>query len=247
MRISIITVVFNREKTIGRAILSLQSQTYKDIEHIIIDGKSTDSTLSIVKSLIRQKDRLISESDNGIYDAINKGLTLATGDVIGILHSDDIYRDKYVIEKVAREFLDNHIEMVYGDVSFFHGPTYSNDKRLYKSKPLSIHGLSWGWMPAHPSIFFHKNVYKVLGPFKTSYEIAADYEFLCRVAKHGGVNSKYIPEVLIRMQLGGVSSSNLKNTCRLNIETLRACRENGIKSNLIKILSKYPFKLMEFL
>jgi glycosyltransferase involved in cell wall biosynthesis len=247
MRISIITVVLNREKTIGRAILSLQSQTYKDIEHIIVDGKSTDSTLSIVKSLIRKKDRLISESDNGIYDAINKGLTLATGDVIGILHSDDIYRDKYVIEKVAREFLNNHIEMVYGDASFFHGLTYYTDKRLYRSKPLSIQGLSWGWMPAHPSIFFHKNVYKVLGPFKTNYEIAADYEFLCRVAKHGVVNSKYIPEVLIRMQLGGVSSSSLKNTCRLNIETLRACRENGIKTNLIKILSKYPFKLMEFL
>lgn len=247
MRVSIITVVMNREHTISRTISSLQSQTYEDIEHIIVDGLSSDSTPSIVRSLIRPSDKFVSESDKGIYDAINKGLNLASGDIIGILHSDDIYRDKYVIDSVAREFLNDHIDMVYGDVTFFQKSNYRLDKRLYKSKPLSIRGLSWGWMPAHPSIFFRKNVYEQFGPYKTNYAIAADYEFLCRIAANGGITSKYIPEVLVRMQLGGVSSSNIKNTYRLNIETLRACRENGIKTNLIKLLSKYPFKIAEFL
>ena len=246
MKVSIITVVLNREHTIARTISSLHSQTFKDIEHIIVDGLSIDSTPSVVRSLIRPSDIFISESDHGIYDAINKGLHLASGDIVGILHSDDFYKDKNVIDSVTREFSNNNIDMVYGDVAFFHNSNDHIDKRLYKSKPLSIRGLSWGWMPAHPSIFFRKNVHELFGLYKINYAIAADFEFLCRIATNGGITSKYIPEVLVRMQLGGISSSNLKNTYRLNIETLRACQENGIKTNLMKILSKYPYKFMEF-
>lgn len=245
MKISIITVVFNRCDTISRAISSVQSQTYEDIEHVVIDGCSLDGTVDLIARSIRPKDIFISEPDVGIYDALNKGIRLSTGDVIAFLHSDDIYPHSKVIENIMSCMMTDQFDVIYGDAAFFSPSNIWRDLRYYKSRSFTKKMLSWGWMPAHPAIFIKKNIYDKYGFFKIDYKIAADYDYLCRIISDTSLKIKYIPDVLVRMQMGGVSTSSLKNTILLNAEVLRACRENAINTNLLKLLSKYPLKLLE--
>jgi glycosyltransferase involved in cell wall biosynthesis len=247
LKISIITAVYNREDTIERALLSLKLQTYPDIEGIVVDGNSSDTSLKIIKSLQLNKLKIISEPDDGLYDALNKGLSFVTGDIVGFLHSDDIFYDNNVLSVIASIFEDDSIDVVYGDSVFFTGCKTENYVRRYKSGILSKSRLSWGWMPAHPAMFIRKRVYEKIGNFKTTYLIAADYEFLCRMMSALDVNIVYYPYDLMKMQTGGASAGGLKNTILLNREVLRACRENGIYSNLVMLLSKYPIKLLQFL
>lgn len=245
MKCSIITAVFNRQETIERAIKSVQDQTFQNIEHLIIDGCSTDLTIDIIRRVARDQDIFISEKDIGIYDALNKGIKLSTGDVIAFLHSDDVYSNNMIVERVMTTMESGGLDIVYGDASFFRSFNYYDDVRVYKSGVFSQSRLSWGWMPAHPALFIKKSIYDKFGFFKTDYKIAADFEYLCRLASDPSIHQKYIPEVFVRMQMGGVSTSGLKNTVTLNREVLRACIENGIASNLFKILSKYPLKILE--
>lgn len=243
IKISIITAVYNRSETILSAIQSVKHQNYSNIEYIIVDGASTDGTTEIIRSNIDPGDIFICEPDFGIYDALNKGINQSTGDVIAFLHSDDFYSNSNVISEVAKAFKDTNIDAVYGDIAFLNNK--NKIIRVYCSGEFSLRRLSWGWMPAHPALFLRKSLYKKYGNFKTDYKIAADYEILCRIMSLGNINSTYFPKVFINMRTGGVSTSGIINTIFLNLEVLRACRENSINTNLIKILSKYPKKLME--
>ena len=244
MKVSIITVVLNNKETVKDAILSVGSQDYNDIEHIVIDGKSMDGTRSVID---KYRDRLavvISESDNGIYDAMNKGLRLASGEIIGFLNSDDLYAHKNVISDVVSILSKMKVDAVFGDLVFVSSTDLNHIDRFYHSKNFRPKLLSKGIMPAHPTLFLRKTVYEKYGYFKTDYHIAADFEFAVRIFKDNNISYYYIPKIMVKMRTGGTSTKNLKSNWILNLEVLRACRENGLKTNLFKIYSKYPGKIL---
>lgn len=243
MKISIVTAVFNREKTIVRALSSVRAQTYKNIELVIIDGMSTDNTVKLLHPFLVSSDVLCIEQDHGIYDALNKGINLSKGEVIAFLHSDDMYMDDNVISNVMKLFEDEEVDLVYGDVSFFNENNPEKVSRTYRSDGLSQENLAWGKMPAHPAIFVRRRVYSRFGNFKIDYQIAADYEFLCRLVKGADLKVKRIPRVLVKMQTGGASTRGLKSFYALNREVYRALQENEIYSNYFMILSKYIKKI----
>lgn len=247
MKISVICAVFNREKTIKRALRSIKNQTHTDIECIVVDGASSDNTLSIATDILGPDDIIISEADKGVYDALNKGLSLASGDVIAFLHSDDLFANDGVLKSIVDVFEGSNLQLVYGDVEFFAPGNPHRTIRYYKSKLFSKKNLSWGHMPAHPAMFFRKEIYRELEGFKTDYKIAADYEFLCRLTANRTFTSQYLSKSLVRMQLGGLSTAGLKNMITLNKEVRRGLNENGIYTNYAMILSKYPRKILGFL
>jgi glycosyltransferase involved in cell wall biosynthesis len=246
MKISVITATFNRAATIERALQSVKSQTYKNIQITVVDGASTDETISKAKDVIGKTDIIISEPDEGIYDALNKGLEISNGEIIGFLHSDDLFYDDDVISKVVDVFADHTIDVVYGDACFFSGQNSMEVRRRYRSSKLTLKNLAWGKMPAHPSIFIRRRIYDEIGYFETNFKIAADYEFLCRLAKLPNLRSVYLPFPFVRMQLGGASTGGFSSTILLNKEVLRAIKKNGIYTNLLMVLSKYPSKIMEY-
>lgn len=247
LKVSIITATYNRASTIIRALESIKNQNYYNIQIIVIDGASSDNTISLVQKQLGDGDILISEPDDGIYDALNKGLDKATGEIIAFLHSDDFYFNDEVISRVVDQFYDEDTDVVYGDVSFFSEFAIDKTKRVYRSDNLSEKNLAWGKMPAHPAMFVRRRVYDSIGRFKTDFEIAADYEFLCRMVKIPNLKTFYLPSILVRMQIGGVSTSSFRNTVKLNKEVLRALQHNGIYSNLFMIMSKYFSKSLQFL
>ena len=247
MKVSVITATYNRDATIVRAISSVKSQIYTDIQVIVIDGASQDDTISLVSPMLDDKDILQSEPDQGIYDALNKGLDLADGEIVAFLHSDDLYFDNNVISKVVEIFSDDSVDVVYGDVCFFSGSSVTKTKRRYRSDKLSERNLAWGKMPAHPAIFIRRQIYEEIGYFETDFQIAADYEFLCRLVQYANLKSVYLSSVLVRMELGGASTGGVSNTILLNKEVFRAIRKNGIYTNIFMLLSKYPSKIIQFL
>ncbi|MDA9148591.1 glycosyltransferase [Alphaproteobacteria bacterium] len=247
LKVSVIVAVYNRSATITRCISSIKSQTYSNIQIVVVDGASQDDTISLVTPMLTDKDILRSEPDQGIYDALNKGLVLANGDIISFLHSDDLYFDNNVISNVVDIFSDDSINVVYGDVSFFSGNNIMKIKRTYRSAKLSKRNLAWGKMPAHPAMFIKSCIYEDIGNFETNFKIAADYDFLCRLVKHTELNCVYIPNVLVRMQLGGVSTQVLKNFIMINKEIFRAIRQNGIYTNLFMLFSRYISKILQLL
>jgi glycosyltransferase involved in cell wall biosynthesis len=247
LKVSIITATYNREATIVRAISSIKSQTYNDIQTVVVDGYSQDSTVSLVSCMLNHNDIFQSEPDSGIYDALNKGLALSNGEIIGFLHSDDLYFDNNVIAEVVDAFSDDTVDMVYGDVCFFSAGNVMKIKRRYRSDKLSERNLAWGKMPAHPAIFIRRRVYEKVGYFETDFKIAADYEFLCRVVHYADLKSVYLPNMLVRMQLGGLSTGGFRSSILLNKEVFRAIRKNGIYTNVFMLLSKYPSKILQLL
>jgi GT2 family glycosyltransferase len=176
---------------------------------------------------------------------MNKGIALSTGDVIGLLNADDIYAHPDVLAQVAKKFEDTNLEAVFGDVVFFKAGNPNKITRRYNSGRFSPDKLAWGWMPSHPALFLRRSVYELVGPFRTDYRIAGDFDFIVRAFGSGQLRYEYVPEVWVKMRAGGISNGGLHNTILLNKEVLRACRENGIKTNIFKILSKYPAKLLE--
>ena len=246
LKVSIITATYNRENTIVRAIRSIKSQTYNNLQVIVVDGESKDKTVSRVRPFLDERDTMISESDHGLYHALNKGLDFADGDIIAFLHSDDLYFDNNVITDVVRVFSDESIDVVYGDACFFSGNNIKKINRKYKSDILSKKNLAWGKMPAHPSMFIRKQIYKEVGYFQTNYKIAGDYEFLCRMVNNRKINSIHLSRPLLLMQKGGISTSGLKNTILLNKEVYRAIRQNQIYTNIFMLLSRYPSKILQF-
>ena len=247
MKVSVITATYNRDATIVRAISSVKKQIYTDIQVVVIDGASQDDTISLVSPMLDDKDILQSEPDQGIYDALNKGLDLADGEIVAFLHSDDLYFDNNVISRVVEIFSDDSVDVVYGDVCFFSGSSVTKTKRRYRSDKLSERNLAWGKMPAHPAIFIRRQIYEEIGYFETDFQIAADYEFLCRLVQYANLKSVYLSSVLVRMELGGASTGGVRNTILLNKEVFRAIRKNDIYTNIFMLLSKYPSKIIQFL
>ena len=247
MRISIITVTFNAENTIAETLQSVASQTHSETEHILVDGASTDSTLDVFARNNGRVARMISEPDNGIYDAMNKGIRVATGEVIGFLNADDIYTNDDVLKHVAEIMTQNQLDAVFGDAEFINSAYPTRPVRRYRSGHFRPDRIAWGWMPAHPTLFLRREVYERFGVFRTDYKIAGDFELVARIFHDGGIRYRYVNEVWVRMRTGGISTGGWRNTVLLNREVLRACKENGISTNLPKILSKYPVKLLEFI
>lgn len=246
LKVSIVTVVFNNAGIVRDAIDSVLSQTYQNIEYIIVDGASTDGTTEIIQSYGDKITIFISEKDKGIYDAMNKGLKLATGDIIGILNSDDFYINNQVISKVIQIFQDNPIDSMFADLVYVRPENLEKVVRYYDSNYFTPSKFAYGWMPAHPTFFVKREVYEKYGYFKLDYKIASDYELLVRFLAKYGVSYYYLREPIIKMRIGGVSTKNLKSNFILNKEILKACSENGIYSNWLMVLSKYPQKILGY-
>lgn len=244
MKISVITVCHNAAGTIPDTLNSVRKQGYHNIEHIVIDGASTDKTLDIIRE--HPPAHWISEPDEGIYDAMNKGIRLATGDVIGFLNADDVYADENVLAHVAAAFEAEEIQACYADLVYVHDDL-ETVVRYYRSRRFAPNRLAYGWMPAHPTLFLHRDVFAKYGGFKTDYKIAADFELCARLFGKHGLTANYVPEVWVKMRMGGVSTQSLKSNFILSREIVRACRENGIKTNLLKVCLKYPRKVLELI
>lgn len=250
MKISIITATYNSEITIGDTIKSVLRQTYKDIEYIIVDGGSTDGTISLVKSYENEfQGRLkwISEKDRGIYDAMNKGIRLATGDVVGILNSDDFYTDVDILQTVADTFRhEDNIDAVYGDIHFVREDNLGKCVRYYSSKMFSPFWLRFGYMPAHPSFYCRREVLVKSGLYRLDYKIGADYEMMVRLFKKQKITAKYIAKDFVTMRTGGASNSNVRSRLTLIREDVKACRDNGVYTNSLLICLKYLYKIFEY-
>ncbi|MFQ5481240.1 MAG: glycosyltransferase family 2 protein [Nitrospinaceae bacterium] len=247
MKISIITVVYNNVETVEDAIRSVLRQTHRDREYLVIDGASTDGTLERVKRYRDQIDQLVSEPDSGIYDAMNKGISLATGDVIGILNSDDVYQDESVLSDVAAVFADPAVEACYGDLVYVDKKDLSRIIRYWQSCRLDPRLLLQGWMPPHPTFYVRKRVYDQFGGFDLSYRRAADYELTIRFLYKHSIRAVYIPRVLVRMRLGGASNNNFWNILKQNVENIRAARENGLPCNPVSLIfHKIIARLQQF-
>lgn len=246
MKISVITVCFNSAATLPDTLASVASQAVAEVEHIIVDGASTDDTPAILEAHRSGLAKVISEPDHGIYDAMNKGIHHATGDVIGFLNADDVYAHDHVLNHVTHVMQREHLDALFGDVAFVNSDDATRVVRRYGSGRFSPKRIAWGWMPAHPALFLRREVFGRAGPFRTDYRIAGDFEFIARAFWPGTLHYKHLPEILVKMRTGGVSTGGWRNTLLLNREVLRACRENGIPTSLFKILSKYPWKLLEF-
>ena len=246
MRISIITVAYNAARTIADTLESVAAQTHPEIEHIVVDGASTDGTLDVIERHHDKLTKVISEPDRGIYDAMNKGIRVATGDVIGFLNADDVFAQKNVLAMVAEIMKREHLDALFGDVEFFRPDNPGRTIRRYSSAHFRPDRSAWGWMPAHPALFVRREVFQRVGVFRTDYRIAGDFEFVARAFGKNTLRYRHLPEVLVRMRTGGISTAGWRNTLLLNREVLRACRENGIPTNMLKILSKYPAKLLEY-
>lgn len=250
MKVSIITVTWNSESTLKDTLDSVLFQTYDDIEHIIVDGKSIDSTMSIVKSYeSRYKGNLkyISEPDHGIYDAMNKGISMATGDIVGILNSDDFYTSNDVVECVVKSMQNINIDAVYADVHYVHDSNLNKCIRYYSSQLFSRRLMRFGLMPAHPSFYCRRIIYEKCGLFDLSYKVAADFENLLRLLYIHRIRTLYIHKDFVTMRTGGASSSGLHSHMQIMKDHLRALKKNGIYSNILLLSLRYPYKLYEII
>ena len=247
MKVSIITTSFNSASTIKDTIDSVLSQDYKNLEYIIADGGSNDGTVDILKSYEDPRIRWISEPDKGIYDGMNKGIQLATGEVVGILNSDDFYKNDSVISAVVNGFSDNHTEAVFGDVRFVNPDNLTRTVRYYSSKRFTPGKFRFGFMPAHPTFFTKKKWFDKLGYYQTDYKIAADYELLIRFLYKHKLPYKYLPLDMIVMRTGGASTKSLKSNYILNKEIVRGCKENGITTFMWLLTFKYFIKVFELI
>jgi len=245
MKFSIITVVYNNINFIESNLNSIHSQSFKDIQHIIIDGGSTDGTAEYLKSDHGFPIQLLSEPDNGIYDAMNKGISIAGGDIIGILNSDDIYAADTILEKVINVIENNNADSVYGDLEYVDS-SLNKTVRAWKSGKYHAGIMQSGWMPPHPTFFVKKSVYEKYGNFDTNYEISADYEFMLRVLNKNNISTHYIPEVFVKMRAGG-QSYKAGNYIKKFREDLRAMNKNNIKHPYFCLLRKNISKLPQFL
>jgi len=228
LKISVITAVFNRRDTIEDTLCSVASQIYGDVEHIVVDGGSCDGTMDVLNACRDQIDVLLSEADRGIYDALNKGIALATGDVVGFLHADDVFADTRVLSRIADAFADDAVGAVYGDLVYVQAGDMGRVVRHWSAGHFSKSKLAWGWMPPHPTFYVRRSLYARLGGFDLRYRIAADYDTMLRFLGRGEVQAAYIPEVLVKMRLGGVSNRSLANILQKSREDYLVLRRNGV-------------------
>lgn len=250
MKITIVTATYNSSATLRDTIESVLSQTYLDYEHIIVDGKSKDATLDIVREYelrYQGKLRWISEPDKGIYDAMNKGIRMATGDVVGLLNSDDFYTSNDVLETVAKTMSDPNVDAVYGDIHYVNDNDLTRCVRYYSSRVFRRGLMRMGFMPAHPSFYCRRAIYERYGTFDTSLRIAADFENLLRLIFVNRIRTKYIPEDFVTMRTGGASSSGMVSHKRILKEHMIAYKQNGVYSNLLLEGLRYLYKIGEII
>ena len=248
MKISIITATYNSGKTVRDTLESVLRQTFSNYEYIIKDGGSKDDTLEIVKNYapkFGERLKVISEPDQGIYDAMNKGFQMATGDVIGILNSDDFYTSDDALQVIADAFANNDIDATYGDIHFVNDDDLSKRVRYYSSAVFRRSFMRFGLMPAHPSCYCKKAVYEKYGAFDTSYKVAADFENLLRIIYVGNIKTKYIPKDFVTMRTGGASTAGLSSRTQIMKDHLRALKTNGIYSNVVLLSLRYIYKMYE--
>ncbi|OIN87985.1 MAG: glycosyl transferase [Candidatus Aenigmarchaeota archaeon CG1_02_38_14] len=246
MKVSVITAVFNGAKTIQDCIKSVSGQIYPNIEHIIIDGGSTDGTLEVIKRYTEKRVNIVSEPDNGIYDALNKGIRQASGEVIGLLYSDDFYAHDRVIEKVADIFMKYNIDSCYGDLQYVDKNNPDKVIRYWKSSQYRHGKFKYGWMPPHSTFFVKKEIYNKYGYFNTNFKIAADYELMLRFLEKHKISTYYTPEVFIKMRIGGTSNRNIKNLIIKSNEDYRAWKVNNLNGGFYTILLKNLCKIPQF-
>jgi len=241
LKISVITAVWNSETTVGEAIASVASQTHADLEHVIMEGNSSDGSLAAIERAAHPRMRLISEPDDGIYDALNKGVKNATGDVIGFIHSDDFLAHNGALARIAAAFDDPAVEAVFSDLDYVSQADTSCVIRHWSTGPYHPRRLKYGWMPAHPTLYLRRDVYERFGAYDKNLRIAADYDFILRYFSQATGKSVYIPEVLYKMRVGGVSNRNWAKICQKMEEDMLAIRRNrvgGVYTLALKNLSK---------
>lgn len=247
MLISVITASYNSGSTIKDTIHSLEGQSYQSYESVFIDGSSTDNTLEIIRNSKINKKQIYSEPDDGIYDAMNKGIKSAKGDIIGFLNSDDFYADKDVLKEVALLFKNFNIDACYGDLCYVSKQNKNKIVRHWKSEDFKPGMFLKGWVPPHPTFFARKEVYEKYGGFNLSYQIAADYELLLRLFEVTSINTVYIPKTLIHMRLGGETNKSLKNIVMQNQEIWKALKAHDMKPSLFSFFSnKTIHRLSQF-
>ncbi len=246
VKISVITVAYNAAGTIRDAIRSVLSQTYENVEYIIIDGASSDGTVEIANEYRDKIATFVSEPDSGIYDAMNKGIRLATGDVIGFLNSDDMYQNDRVLERIANAFADPKIDACYGDLIYVDKDEIEKAVRYWKSRPFTKGLYQWGWMPAHPTFYVRRRVYEELGGFDLEFKLQSDFEITTRFLEVHGVKAAYLPEILVRMRAGGATNRSIGNIIRGNIEAYRACKKNGLDVTPLFVARKIMSRLPQF-
>ena len=246
IKISIITVCFNSEKTIEDTVQSVISQDYPNIEYIIVDGASKDNTLQIVEKYKDTISQIISEPDKGIYDAMNKGISAATGEVIGILNSDDVFADNSAISAIAKVFEDSSTDATYGDLVYVQSNNLNKITRNWKSKPYKEGAFLNGWMPPHPTFYVKKKYYETLGTYNLQLTSAADYELMLRFIHKHKINVAYIPKTLVKMRVGGQSNISLKNRLKANNEDRFAWKINELKPHFYTLFLKPLSKLGQF-
>ena len=247
LKISIITITYNSAKTIESTIQSVLSQTYPNIEHILIDGASKDSTPEIVQNFQNHNPsiRFISEPDKGIYDALNKGVQLASGDIIGFLHSDDFFENNRVIEDIINAFQSKNCDGLYGDLYYVSSEKTTKVIRYWKSRDFNLSLIKNGWMPAHPSLFLKKEVYKKHGQFDLSFKIAADYDFMLRILQDESLAFSYLPQVITNMRVGGASNAFGNLVLKMK-EVWKALRKNKIPLRARALFFKNFSKIKQF-
>jgi len=228
VKISVVTVTLNSAATLVATLRSVATQTHADVEHIIIDGDSVDETLALVRRNCRPGARVLSERDLGIYDAMNKGLRLASGDIVGFLNADDVYQNERVLADVAAAAADPAVQAVYGDLVYVNKEQPGKVVRYWRSGASSARGLKYGWMPPHPTLYVRRALLEQLGGFDASLRIAADYDFMLRLLRQPGIRLAYVNRVLVRMRLGGASNRSLQLIYRKSREDLLAVRRNGV-------------------
>lgn len=239
---------FNSAATVSRCIQSVAKQTYDNIEHIVIDGASSDGTVDIIKSLNKDKKLIfISERDAGIYDAMNKGLRIISGEIVCFLNSDDQFYDENVLSSIASMMEQKGCDALLADVVFVESDARDRIVRHYPARRFRPSLLKFGWMPPHPGFFARRSVYEKFGFFDTSYKIAGDFDFIARVFQDDDTRYDYFSEPVVKMSVGGVSNSGLASKILLNKEVLRSCRKNGINTNWLFLVMKYPLKIWDVL
>lgn len=247
MKVSIITVTYNSSTTIEDTVKSVLAQTHPDIEYIIVDGDSTDNTLKKIQPYSDRIAKIVSEKDQGMYDGLNKGIDLATGDIIGILNSDDFYTDKFVVEEVVKKIHEESSDAVYADLKYVDSEKPDKIVRNWKSGKYKKGDFLYGWMPPHPTFFVKKDIYKKFGHFTLDLKSAADYELMLRLIHKHHIHLSYLDRVIVKMRVGGMSNSSLKNRINANKEDRKAWRMNQLKPKFYTLWLKPLRKIFQYL
>lgn len=246
MTISIITATYNSSAYIADCISSINEQTYQNIEHIIIDGLSQDNTLEIINKTPNKVTKIVSEHDNGLYDAMNKGITIANGDIIGILNSDDVLSSNNILSKIATTFENEQCDAIFGDLDFVSPSGTEKIIRKWKSSPFLIGSFARGWHPPHPTLYVKKDIYEKYGLFDISLNVSADFELMLRLFEKHRIRTVYINDVLVKMRYGGESTGSIKKIIQGNVNIIKAFKKNEIPISFMYPLHRLASKIKQF-